>query len=357
MTTEQWRSARLHNLLERWQCTRQIGCTQLVAGPTNSISDVAGVRVGHVTLAEGDVQTGVTAIVPNADNLFASPLCAGAAVLNGFAKPMGLTQLDELGILQTPIMLTNTFSVGRVYTGLVRYMLEQAPEAGREQATINPLVLECNDGYLNDQQAFAVSETMVHDALAAANTSFERGSVGAGRGMSCFGLKGGIGTSSRYIHQLDATLGVLVLANFGRLSALRLDGMALSEWIEPCLTQPTAQRDAGSIIIVMAIDAPLSARQLKRIAKRAGAGLGRLGSYWGHGSGDIALAFSTASQPCHDVDDSHIEELLCASAEGCEFAVLDALLQATPVQGFRGHSRSTLSDVLDKLAAQHGLSH
>ncbi|CAG9295194.1 DmpA family aminopeptidase [Celerinatantimonas diazotrophica] len=350
MALEHAIQTRLKSMLERWQTQRTIGYPQLQPGPTNRISDVHGVKVGHVTLNEGDIQTGVSAIVPNDDNLFVKPLRAGAAVLNGFAKPIGLTQLDELGILQTPIVLSNTFSVGRLYTGVVRYSISQNPEVGRELATVNPLVLECNDGFLNDQQAFALTESMAVDAITSAQSDFARGSVGAGRGMSCFGLKGGIGTSSRYIPELDATLGVLVLANFGRLQALHLEGLAIGEWVETALTEVAAQRDAGSIIIVMATDAPLSSRQLRRVAKRSGAGLGRLGSYWGHGSGDIAVAFSTAHEAAHDLDDSHLEELLCAAAEGCEFAVLDALLQARPVTGFRNHTRMALSDVLDYLA-------
>lgn len=351
MAHDPYIQTRLKCLLERWQTQRMVGYPQLQLGPTNRISDVRGVKVGHITLNEGDIQTGVSAIVPSDDNLFINPLRAGAAVLNGFAKPIGLTQLDELGILQTPILLGNTFSVGRLFTAAVQYTVSQNPEAGREMATVNPLVLECNDGFLNDQQAFAVTESMAIDAISSAKSDFERGSVGAGRGMSCFGLKGGIGTSSRYIPQLDATLGVLVLANFGRLQALRLDGLAIGPWVESALSEIAAQRDAGSIIIIMATDAPLSSRQLKRVAKRAGAGLGRLGSYWGHGSGDIGVAFSTASEAANDLDDSHLEELLCAAAEGCEFAVLDALIQASAVKGFRANSRSALSDVLDHLAA------
>lgn len=339
MAHDQHHQIRLKCLLERWQTQRTVGYPQLQPGPTNRISDVPGVKVGHITLNEGDIQTGVSAIVPNDDDLFLKPLRAGAAVLNGFAKPIGLTQLDELGILQTPIVLGSTFSVGRLYTGVVRYSISQNPEVGRDMATVNPLVLECNDGFLNDQQAFALTESMAIDAITRAKSDFARGSIGAGRGMSCFGLKGGIGTCSRYIAQLDATLGVLVLANFGRLQALRLDGLAIGEWVETALGEIAAQRDAGSIIIIMATDAPLSSRQLKRVAKRSGAGLGRLGSYWGHGSGDISVAFSTARDVANDLDDSHLEELLCAAAEGCEFAVLDALLQASSVTGFRNHTR------------------
>lgn len=204
--------------------------------------------------------------------------------------------------------------------------------------------------YHQQQQALAVTEHMARHALASATDSFARGSIGAGRGMSCFSLKGGIGTASRLIPELNATLGVLVLANFGTLSSLTLDGVQMGDAIAPILPGLAPQQDAGSIIIIMATDAPLDARQLKRIAKRAGAGLGRLGSYWGHGSGDIAVAFSTCPQP-QPPEDAQLESLLSAAADATEHAVLDAMLQADAVTGFRGHHRPTLPQALDRLAA------
>ncbi|CEL88833.1 putative D-aminopeptidase [Klebsiella variicola] len=335
-------------LLDRWRNERQLGQPRSACGPTNRISDVAGVRVGHVTLAEGELQTGVTAIVPPGDNLYLTPLPCGAEVLNGFAKPVGLTQVEELGVLHTPILLSNTLAVGTLFTALVRDAIRRNPELGRTLPTVNPLALECNDGWLNDIQALAISEAMAQEALHTAAAHFSRGSVGAGRGMSCFNLKGGIGTASRVIPSLNATLGVLVLANFGALSALTLDGVRLGEVIATLLAGEAPQRDAGSVIIVMATDAPLDARQLKRIAKRAGAGLGRLGSYWGHGSGDIAVAFSTQPLP-QPPQDAMLEPLLAAAADATEQAVLDALLSAEPVTGFRGHHRPSLTQILDRL--------
>ncbi|QGY30958.1 DmpA family aminopeptidase [Pantoea cypripedii] len=336
-------------LLQRWRDERQLGQPRSACGPANRISDVPGVRVGHSTLDAGEIQTGVTAIVPPGDNLFQQPLPCAAAVFNGFAKPVGLVQVEELGVLQTPILLSNTLAVGTLFTALVRDAISRNPELGRSLPTVNPVALECNDGWLNDIQALAVTEAMAQQALNAAQADFARGSVGAGRGMSCFSLKGGIGTASRLIPTLNATLGVLVLANFGALTALTLDGVRLGEMIAPLLPELTPQRDAGSIIIIMATDAPLDARQLKRVAKRAGAGLGRLGSYWGHGSGDIALAFSTQPQP-QPPEDAALEPLLAAAADATEHAVLDALLSAEAVTGFRGHHRPALTDVLDKLA-------
>ncbi|KAB8313447.1 S58 family peptidase [Erwinia endophytica] len=343
-----YQQAAVELLLQRWQTTRQLGNPRGTPGATNSLCDVAGVRVGHSTQAAGERQTGVTAIVPPGDNLFMQPLPCGAAVLNGFAKPVGLVQIEELGVLHTPILLSNTLAVGTLFTALVREAIERNPELGRSLPTVNPLVLECNDGWLNDIQALAVTEQMARHALATASTGFARGSVGAGRGMSCFSLKGGIGTASRLIPTLNATLGVLVLANFGALNALTLDGVRMGEAIAPLLPELTPQRDAGSIIIIMATDAPLDARQLKRIARRAGAGLGRLGSYWGHGSGDIAVAFSTTATP-QPPDEPELEPLLAAAADATEHAVVDALLTATAVTGFRGHHRPALSEVLDRL--------
>lgn len=336
-------------LLQRWRTERQLGQPRSACGATNRISDVPGVRVGHHTLADGERQTGVTAIVPPGDNLFLKPLPCGAAVFNGFAKPVGLVQIEELGALQTPILLSNTLAVGTLFTTLVRDAISRNPELGRSLPTVNPLALECNDGWLNDIQALAVTEAMVQDALDSAQADFARGSVGAGRGMSCFSLKGGIGSASRLIPSLNATLGVLVLANFGALNAFTLDGVRMGDMIGPLLPELAPQRDAGSIIIIMATDAPLDARQLKRIAKRAGAGLGRLGSYWGHGSGDIAVAFSTQTQP-NPPEDAALEPLLAAAADATEHAVLDALLSAEAVTGFRGHHRPSLTQVLDELA-------
>jgi D-aminopeptidase len=335
-------------LLKRWRDRRELGQPRSACGPTNRISDVAGVRVGHCTLNEGEKQTGVTAIVPPGDNLFLTPLPCGVEVLNGFAKPVGLVQIEELGVLQTPILLSNTLAVGTLFTSLVRDAISRNPELGRTLPTVNPLVLECNDGWLNDIQALTITEAMAQEALRTASAGFERGSVGAGRGMSCFSLKGGIGTASRVIPSLNATLGVLVLANFGALEALTLDGVRAGEMIAPLLAGESPQLDAGSVIIIMATDAPLDARQLKRIAKRAGAGLGRLGSYWGHGSGDIAVAFSTLPLPQPPQDDT-LEPLLAAAADATEQAVLDALLSAEAVTGFRGHHRPSLTQILDRL--------
>ena len=348
-------------LLQRWRSTRQIFRPRFPCGATNSITDVAGVTVGHSTLAAGDVQTGVTAIVPPGDNLYQQPLPCGVAVLNGFAKPMGLIQVMELGQLQTPVLLSNTFATGALFNAMIKRSCHQFPQIGRPDATINPVILECNDFWLNDIQAMAVSEDDALTALDGATNTFARGSVGAGRGMSSFGLKGGIGTASRWCEELNATLGVLVLANFGTLSELTLDGVRAGDAIADVLSkiapeislQTAPPIDAGSVIIIMACDRHLNSRQLGRIAKRAGAGLGRLGSYWGHGSGDIALAFSTQRDGVTLTDDK-LEPLLALAADATEHAVIDAMLSAETVCGFDGHFRLGLSKVLDSLANLKG---
>lgn len=331
--------------LAHWKSNQSVPPSHMITGKNNTISEVDGVTVGHSTLADGKYQTGVTAILPNQDNLFQYPLPCGVAILNGFGKSAGLVQIEELGQLETPILLTNTLSVGTCLSALIRHSIKINPQIGREQSTVNAVVMECNDGYLNDIQALAVTEQMVEEALANANAVFARGAVGAGRGMSTFGLKGGIGTASRKIG--DYTLGVLVLSNFGRLPALTISGVPLGEAIEK-QQAIDAQKDKGSIITIMATDAPLDARQLKRVAKRSGAGLGRLGSYWGHGSGDIALAFSTQRQKL-PIQETELDEFFAAAADATEFAVLDAMLQAEAVTGRDGHCRMTLSQALDAL--------
>jgi len=341
---------RLQLLLDYWRIHRALPPSILPSGTYDRLTDVPGVRVGHYTLADGDCQSGVTAIIPADGNLFTDPLPCGVAVLNGFGKSTGLIQISELGTLETPLLLTNTLSVGTCYTTLVRYAIAENPDIGRETSTVNPVVLECNDGYLNDIQRLAVSEAMAAEALAAAHSDFARGAVGAGRGMSCFGLKGGIGTASRRIGAY--TLGLLVLANFGRLPDIRLDGIPCGDVLQQALDAAPAPAERGSIIIVMVTDAPLDARQLTRLAKRAGAGLGRMGSHWGHGSGDIVLACSTDRSGGRLDPESALDDFFRAAADGTEYAVRDALLCAESVRGFRGHQRMALAALLDQLAAE-----
>lgn len=334
-----------------------LSCGILPQGAHNAITDVPGVRVGHCTIREGDINTGVTAILPHADNLFRRKVVAASHVINGFGKSTGLVQIDELGTIETPITLTNTLSVGVCATALIREAIAQNPDIGRTTSTVNPVVGECNDGPLSDLQAMAVTEEHVRSALSAAHDGpVEQGSVGAGTGMTCFGFKGGIGSASRRI-ELDASgyhLGALVLTNFGKAGDLVLpDGRRPS----PKDAEPFAKaEEKGSVIIVLATDVPLEHRQLNRIAKRAGAGLARLGSFWGHGSGDIAIAFTTANTIDHDsgadlqeqrvLNENRIDRLFRAAAEATQEAVLNSMLSADRFVGRNGATRMSLADVL-----------
>lgn len=325
----------------------------LPAGPRDAITDVPGVSVGHCTLADGAVQTGATVLLPQPGDLFMHKLPAGVAVINGFGKSAGLMQVQELGTLESPIALVSTFGVGTAFNALVRDTIAQVPELARSLPTLNPLVLECNDGWLNDAQAMALQEAHVAQALAAARqggVGFEEGSVGAGRGMSCHGLKGGIGSASRCVRWQGRgyTLGALVLANQGRPGALTVAGRR----IEAAAPPRAPRTELGSILMLLATDAPLDARQLTRLARRAAAGLARTGSDYGHGSGDIALAFSTAmripqrpAEPMPAVALLHeaaLDGLFQAAAEATEQAILHALFAATPVTGRDGHHRPAL---------------
>ncbi|WP_201863276.1 DmpA family aminopeptidase [Microvirga soli] len=333
-----------------------LACGVLLTGELNSITDVPGIRVGHCTLINGSIRTGVTAIVPHGANLYREKPVAAVHVLNGFGKSAGLVQVEELGTIETPILLTNTLSVGTCCTALVRHAIKHNPDIGRETATVNPVVFECNDGYLSDIQALAVTEEDARAALANASSCFDVGSVGAGCGMSTFGFKGGIGTSSRRI-TLDGQnfhLGVLVLSNFGRAGDLRLPDGRLIAPPETQMEELAAEK--GSIIIIVATDVPLNDRQLKRVIRRSGVGLARLGSFWGHGSGDIALGFTTANLLSHDekaavvdmrvLNENRIDLLFQATADATQEAVLDALIAAGSMTGRDGHHRPALTDAL-----------
>lgn len=332
------------------------------SGPRDLITDVPGVTVGHATLDEGAIQTGVTVVMPHGGDPFLRKVPAAAAIVNGFGKSIGLVQLQELGVFETPIALTNTFSVSAVAAAQIRAAVASHPEIGRGWPTVNPLVFECNDGYLNDIQAMAVSAGDYAAACRNAAIEFEQGSVGAGRGMSSFGFKGGIGSASRIAALQDGrshTLGVLVLANFGRIEHLTVAGQPLGRRIvgqRNRADDAPAEPEKGSIIMLIATDAPLDARQLERVAKRSAAGLARTGSVYGHGSGDIALAFSTAwrvphlaSEPMPAVrtlHESQLDALFDACAEAVEQAIVHALWRAATVIGRDGHRREALVEAV-----------
>ena len=336
----------------------RIGCLQ--PGRVNLITDVPGVRVGHCTLDEGAVQTGVTVI--RAEAFFEEKLPAGVRVFNGFGKSMGLMQVEELGQLETPIVLTNTLSVGMAWTALCRLALEGNPAIGREAGTVNPVVLECNDGFLNDIRAMRLGEEHVRAALAAVSEGFPEGSVGAGRGMRCHGLKGGIGSSSRLLRVGDGafTLGALALCNHGSLRDLTVAGRwvggEMLSKMEESQAARTPASEKGSVIVVLATDLPLGASQLGRVAMRALPGLSRTGSNIGTGSGEIALAFSTAHRIRHadpspfrlvrELSEAYIDLAFRAAAEATEEAVLSALFRAEAVTGRVGHRAEALRVLL-----------
>lgn len=320
---------------------------RLPTGADNTLCDVPGVRVGHVSIHAGTARTGVTAILPHAGNLYQRPVPAGASVLNGFGKSMGLVQVQELGEIESPVLLTNTFGVPACATALIRHAIARNPDIGRSSATVNPLVLECNDGKVNDIQALAVTEQAATQAILAADTRVVQGTIGAGSGMCTFGYAGGVGTSSRVVLLPDGnafTLGVLVLSNFGTQSELRVFGNNFPGNKGSDEGQlVTAEK--GSIIVLMASDAPLDSRQLTRLSRRSGAALGRLGSYYGHGSGDIAVAFSTANAiergtqdvyPASRLCESRLDAFFMAAVESTEEAILNALWHAEPHTGYNG---------------------
>ena len=330
----------------------------LPRGPLNSICDVKGVRVGHCTIENERSRTGVTVVLPCEDNPFTHKLVAASYVLNGFGKTLGLVQVDELGTLETPIALTNTLNVGLVHDAIVEYMLSVCDRDQVKLTSVNPVVCECNDASLNDIRLRAVKKEHVFQAIRNADSSFTIGDSGAGKGMTCHGLKGGIGTSSRLITLggRDYTLGVLMLTNHGRLNDLTIAGKNIGSDISRRLNED--KPDKGSCIAVMATDLPLSSRQLKRVLKRATVGLCRLGSYLGHGSGDIFVGFSTANRvpeteeallKVEYLNEEYIDNAFRAFAEAVEEGVIRSMLNAGSVTGFSGTVRRSLCEFADSL--------
>ena len=332
-----------------------INLGRIKKGQKNLITDVPGVKVGHVTLNHGEIKTGVTAILPHGGNMFKEKVMASSSVINGFGKSLGLVQIDELGTIETPIIMTNTLSVGTAATGLVKYMLEQNDDIGKTTGTVNSVVVECNDGFLNDIRGLHVKEDHVFEAIENAKEDFEEGSVGAGTGMSCFQLKGGIGSSSRVV-ELDGkeyVLGTLVLSNFGLKPDFILDGRKLGEEIDKL---DKFEMEKGSIIIIIGTNIPLSERQLKRISKRAAIGLGRTGSYLGNGSGDIAISFTTANKVKHYeesdvmkikmIHEKKIDFVFRAVVESVEESVVSSMLHAKTTVGRDNNERKSLTDYL-----------
>lgn len=320
-------------------------------GKRDLITDVPGVKVGHVTLKEGDIHTGVTAVLPHGGNCFQDKVMAGVSVINGFGKSVGLIQIQELGTIETPILLTNTLSVGTACEELTRYMLEGNPDIGVTTGTVNCVVTECNDGRLNDIRGLHVRPEHVREALANAGEDFEEGAVGGGTGMVCLGLKGGIGSASRRV-EVDGqtyTVGALVMSNFGAPGNLIIGGKHYDTNLGR-----DERKDEGSIIMLLATDIPLNERQLSRLAKRSMVALGRVGSYCGNGSGDIAIAFTTANRLPHYSEkniletrmfyDENIDRVFVAGVEAVEEAIISSLYHAETTTGIRGNCYLGLRD-------------
>ncbi|HXJ23774.1 MAG TPA: P1 family peptidase [Polyangia bacterium] len=338
-------------------------------GPYNAITDVAGVRVGHSTLIEGEgplevgkgpVRTGVTAILPNS-SVFDNRVVAGGFVLNGAGEVSGITQVQEWGLMETPILLTNTMAVGKVSDAAVKWMTKKWPTIGGEDDVVIPLVGECDDSWLNDAVGRHVRSEHVYRAIEhATGGRVAEGSVGAGTGLVTCDFKAGIGTSSRRVavEGDEYTVGVLVQSNFGVMRSLRVDGAPVGEVLEPLFSEPRRERNAGSIIVVIATDTPLLSSQLVRLCKRAALGIGRTGSFAAHGSGEIIVAFSTTNKVPQKTTkmtatltvllDEACDPLYEAVVECTEEAIVNALCMSDEMRGQSGHLAPALP--LDRLA-------
>jgi D-aminopeptidase len=315
-------------------------------GELNALVDVPGVLVGHRTLVEGErLRTGVTAILPHGGNLYEEKVLGGCHVVNGYGKAAGLTQLVELGTIESPLLLTNTLSVGPVWEGGLRHLLELNPGAARDRDTLNVIVGECFDGWLSDARALAVRAEHALEAIAAAAPDEQReGAVGAGTGTTCFGFKAGVGTSSRVLD--GHVLGCLVVSNYGARRDLHLLVGADAE-LPDAGAEPPAQ--GGSVMLVLGTDAPLSERQLRRLAARGAFGLGRAGSFASNSSGEYLITFSTAHIVPHRVDRERdelsflrddsvaVRNLFEAAGDVVQESVLNSLCSADAMEGRDGN--------------------
>lgn len=342
-------------------------------GRFNAITDVGRIRVGHSTLISdsprGPVRTGVTAILPNDDNVYLQRVVASGFVLNGAGEVSGLTQVMEWGLLETPILLTNTFSVGACGEAVVDHLLKRHPGIGVKDDVVIPVVGECDDSWLNDIAGRHVRPKHVLEAVENASAGpVEEGNVGGGTGMITCGFKGGIGTSSRRLHtsQGGYTLGALVMSNFGEMEDLSVAGIPAGRILAPAFRRlPRRKDNYGSIIAVLATNAPLLPHQLTRLAKRAALGIGRVGSYAAHESGEIVLAFSTANTVPRESDrrvyrlkvllDRNMNPLYQAAVEATEEAILNALCASEAMSGMNGNFSPALPlDELRALIARFG---
>lgn len=348
------------------------GIGALPTGPMNAITDVEGVEVGHVTVSHGEppgspgmgpARTGVTAIWPGHRDIFERPVPAGTHVLAGTGEIICMTEIDELGLLSSPVLLTNSMQIGGVYDATARYLMRQNPEIARTTHVVMPVVGECDDSFLNDSRGMHVLPEHVDEALDSASSGpVIEGAVGAGTGMTCMGFKGGIGTSSRVVEIGDDayTVGVLVMTNYGRRRRLTIGGQLLGPDFPDLLPvvgsapPPGGRHGEGSAIVIAATDAPLTSHQIARLAKRAAFGLVRVGSAGGNGSGELALAFSTAytldAMPHYSVDllnNYATDDLFEAAVDAAEEAIVNSMCMATTTVGRDGNTVHALP--LDRL--------
>lgn len=320
----------------------------------NSITDVPGVTVGHCTVNTPQNKTGVTVILPSRDDIFRNKMIAACHVLNGFGKTAGLMQIQELGTLESPIALTNTLNVGLVHDAMVEYLCQKAEKFGYAIRSVNPVVCECNDGTLNDIRHRCIGQKEVFQAIENAAVEFQQGDTGAGKGMVCHDLKGGIGTASRILNigGNEYTIGILVLTNHGSLRDLTINGKQIGLDIDAQIRENAP--DEGSCIMIVGTDLPVTSRQLGRIIRRCSVGLARLGSYIGHGSGEVMVGFSTANRipwnaeeiQIKCIHESQIDKAFRAVAEATEEAVLNSMLHAETVVGYSGKVRKSLKEFL-----------
>lgn len=337
----------------------------LPIGTHNAITDVEGVKVGHTSLISGEgtldigtgpIRTGVTAILPHSANIFREKVPAAVYTINGFGKATGFEQVRHLGVIETPICLTNTLNVGKVWDAVMAYLLRENNDIAVRTGTANPIVGECNDNYLNDARGRHVSQEHVWQAIdGVSGGKVIEGCVGAGVGTMCYGFKGGIGTASRRIFDGRYTVGTLLQTNFGITSELQILGAPIGQYFAE---NPPHQPD-GSVMIVIATDAPMTSRQLERMAKRAAFGLGRTGTICHNGSGDFVIAFSTQNRRAHDSHEiinqveilneeglrergTVIDECFRAVVECVEESVYNALVSAQTITGRDGHTYHAL---------------
>ena len=325
-------------------------------GPLNKISDVKGVLVGHCTIDTADHKTGCTVVIPGIDNPYIHRPACSSFVINGFGKTTGLIQIDELGELESPIVLTNTLNVGLMQDALYEYMRFKCRSAGIDLNSFNSVVAECNDSYLNRICERIVTKEHLFNAFENLTSDFAEGDIGAGKGMSCYQLKGGIGSASRLVvyDSRPFILGILVLSNHGLLKDLIVNGKKVSNVHQSTLSLDD-EKDEGSIITILATDVPLNARQLNRLCKRVQNGIARTGSFTSHGSGEIVIGFSTgnlnenndgAFQKHTTLKDCHLDILFEATTEAAEEAVLNSMICANSVMGYNGHFRESLATIL-----------